>query len=68
MVNLNFSDQIIKSARSVQASVCDFIGCIGVQKYMTVLLCMALLFSSNSHSENNDLVSWIIIMYEKQSN
>lgn len=52
MVNLNFSDQIIKSARSVQASVCDFIGCIGVQKYMTVLLCMALLFSSNSHSES----------------
>ena len=68
MLMRNFASYLRGSATSIRRSGYDLIGYNLALKYMLVLICMALLFSSNSHSENNDLVSWIIIMYEKQSN
>ena len=52
MLMQNFYSYLGKSANSVRRSVCVFISCIRAQKYMSVLIFMALLFSSNSHSES----------------
>jgi hypothetical protein len=48
----NFYSYLGRSATSVRRSVCDLIGYIQALKYMPVLICMALFFSSNSHSFN----------------
>lgn len=50
----NFYSYLEKSASSLRRSVSDLIGYIQALKYMPVLLCMALLFSSNSHSESTE--------------
>ena len=52
MLMQNFYSYLGRSATSVRRSVCDLIGYIQVLKYMPVLICMALFFSSNSHSFN----------------
>lgn len=48
----NFYSYLGRSGSSLRRSVCVFISCIRAQKYMSVLICMALFFSSNSHSFN----------------
>lgn len=48
----NFYSYLGRSARSLRRSDYDLIGYIQALKYMPVLICMALFFSSNSHSFN----------------
>ena len=50
MLTQNFCNYLRRSASSLRRSVCVFISCIRAQKYMPVLICMALMLSSNSYS------------------
>jgi hypothetical protein len=48
MLTQNFCNYLRRSASSLRRSVCVFISCIRAQKYMPVLICMALLFSTGA--------------------
>ncbi|MGB2106411.1 MAG: hypothetical protein ACPHVV_04100 [Porticoccaceae bacterium] len=52
MLMQNFASYLRGPATSVRRSVCDLIGYLQALKYMPVLICMALFFTSNSHSFN----------------
>lgn len=54
MLMQNFYSYLERSASSLRRSDYDLIGYVQALKYMPALICMALFFSSNSHSESTE--------------
>ena len=59
MSTQNFVSHRLLSVKSFRTSVCDFIGYIQTLIYMPVLICMVLLFSSNSYSFSTHIEQYI---------
>lgn len=55
MLTQNFCNYLRRSASSLRRSVCVFISCIRAQKYMPVLICMALLFSTGASAGYDEI-------------
>ena len=55
MLTQNYCSYLRRFARSLRRSVCVFISCIRAQKYMPVLICMALLFSTGASAGYDDI-------------